>query len=376
MNKHILAFHVLQRADSEFYWKLRLDGHIVCTSSEAYTDFGDCLAGLYIFRGRAAESPLNDTSIDGAPKRIAPTEFEIVCDQNGGFDWTFQQTTGKPLATGVAHPDKDKLLALIDLTKQSVCESEVIVDAEEPVDIESCAGRGHEPPCARRYRIRINNNRYVIDHHNISGRELLELAGMTPHDHFRLDQKLGNGGTKRIGDDDLVNVCAPGIERFMTIPKIQIDGAPAPAVSLDAAELRRQFDLSRDDRNHLNARGLPWETFKESVKTGIRLWLLIHGWPVPKGYNQYEVTVAIMIPPNYPTAQLDMAYFLPALSRTVNHPIARTSEESIEGQTFQRWSRHRTSQNPWRPGLDNIATHLSMVECWLERELEKQPVST
>ena len=184
------------------------------------------------------------------------------------------------------------------------------------------------------------------------------------------------GRVKRIGYDEVVSVCEPGVERFMTIPLVQTDGAADPAVSLEAVELRRQFDLPRDDRKHLNARALPWETLKEPVRNGIRLWLLIHDWPVPNGYNRNEVTVAIMIPPSYPTAQLDMAYFLPALSRADNHSIASTSETSIGGKTFQGWSRHRTGQNPWRPGLDNIATHLSMVECWLEREFEKQPLGT
>ena len=193
MNKQDRAFHVLQRADSAFYWELHHGGHVVCTSGDAYPDFGDCLAGLYVFRGRAAESPLNDRSIDGAPERAAPTEFEIVCDPDGGFDWTFQQTTGEPLASGVAHPDKGKLRAVIDLVKKSVGESEVIVDAEEPVDIESCSARGHHPPRARKYRIRIDKKRYVIDHDSITGRELLVLAGMTPHSRYRLDRKLGNG---------------------------------------------------------------------------------------------------------------------------------------------------------------------------------------
>ncbi|MXZ17785.1 MAG: hypothetical protein F4069_03410 [Rhodothermaceae bacterium] len=369
MTKQDLIFYVRQKADLAFYWELHHGGNTVCTSGEAYSDFGDCLAGLYVFRGRAAGSPLNDRTIDGAIERIAPTEFEIVCDQDGGFDWTFQQTTGEPLASGVAHPDKDKLLSFIDLIQQSVGESEVVVDAEEPVDIESCSARDHHPPRARRYNVRIDNRRRIIDKDSITGRELLERADKTPYTRFHLDQQFANGETKRIGYDDVVNLCTPGVERFMTIPLDQTDGA---LVSLEATELRRQFDLSLDDRKHLDARGFPWET----VQDGIRLWLLVHGWPVPKGYNTNEVTVAIMIPSSYPTAELDMAYFYPSLTRVDNRPITGTSELSIGGQNFQRWSRHRTGQNPWRPGLDSIATHLSMVESWLEREFEKLPLNT
>lgn len=376
MAKQILIFYVRQKSDLAFYWELQYNDHTLCTSGEAYPDFGDCLAGLYVFRGLAAKSPLNDRSIDGAFERIASTEFEIVCDQDGGYDWTFQQTTGEPLASGVAHPDKGKLHSIIDLIKEAVGESEVIVDAEEPVDIESCSARGHRPPRARKYRIRIGKERYVINRDTITGRELLELAGKTPHTSYRLDQRLDNGKIKRVGYDEPVSVCAPGVEKFMTIPLVQIDGLADSAASLEAIELRRHFKLPLDDHKYLDACGLPWETFKEAVQNGTRLWLLVHGWSVLNGYNQNEVTVAIMIPSSYPTAQLDMAYFFPVLTRVDNHPIARTSIISIGEQEFQRWSRHRTSQDPWRPGVDNIATHLSMIECWLEREFEKQPLNT
>ncbi len=376
MAKQDLTFYVRQKADLAFYWELQHDGHTVCTSGEAYPDFGDCLAGLYVFRGLAAKSPLNDRSVDGASERIASTEFEIVCDQDGGFDWTFQQTTGEPLASGIAHPDKDKLLSVICFIKQFISDSEVIVDAEEPVDIESCSARGHHPPRARKYSIRIDKKKYVIDNDSITGRELLQLAKKTPHTRFRLDQKLRDGVIKRIGYDDVVSVCVPGVERFMTIPLDQTDGAAKLTTSPATAELRRHFDLPRGDSDYLNALGLPWETYRESVEDGIRLWLFVHEWQVTKGYNRNKVTVAIMIPSGYPTAQLDMVYFLPALVRADDYAIARTSNTWIEKQKFQRWSRHRTSENPWRPGFDNIATHFSMVECWLEREFEKHPLRT
>ena len=50
------TFKVLQRVDDAFYWEFHdADGNVLCTSGEAYSDFGDCLAGLYVFRGRAAE---------------------------------------------------------------------------------------------------------------------------------------------------------------------------------------------------------------------------------------------------------------------------------------------------------------------------------
>lgn len=357
-----LTFHVLQRADMAFYWELQATNDtVLCTSGEAYSDFGDCLAGLYVFRGRASESPLNDRTSKGAPPRLSSTEFEVVHDEDGGFDWTFQQNTGEPLASGVAHPDKERLLATIHKVKKHVDNADVVVEADEPVDIEACSERGHEPPRARRYRIRIDRQRYVIERESISGRELLELAKKTPYDRYRLDQKLRGGEVKRIGYEESVSLCKPGVERFMTIPLDQNEGAIAPA----EPALRRDFELPDEDTEHLESRGLEWET----VRDGKSQWLLIHEWPVPKGYNYREVVLALMLPPSYPVAMLDMVYFAPALSRIDGRPIGKTNGKmQIGGKQYQRWSRHRSSQNPWRPGLDCVATHLSLVEHWLERE--------
>ena len=47
------------------------------------------------------------------------------------------------------------------------------------------------------------------------------------------------------------------------------------------------------------------------------------------------------------------------------------ASEGFDGKTWQRWSRHRTPANPWRPGLDNLATHFGLVEEWFGREVRK-----
>ena len=129
--------------------------------------------------------------------------------------------------------------------------------------------------------------------------------------------------------------------------------------------LRRHFYLPEEDIEHLDAFDLPWETLSEQ---GIQ-WLIVHNLPVPLGYNREHVAIAVRITPGYPTAPLDMAYFSPFLARKDGRPIRATSaRQQLDGRSWQRWSRHRTSQNPWRPGVDCIATHLALVEHWLERE--------
>ena len=139
----------------------------------------------------------------------------------------------------------------------------------------------------------------------------------------------------------------------------------APANTLPP--LRQQFALPEDDEAHLDARGLPWETI---ISQGER-WLLVHDFPVPSGYDHRTVTVAVQITAGYPTAALDMVYVHPSLARSDGRPIGALTAMIIDGKAFQRWSRHRTNENPWRPGIDDVATHLGLVEEWFAREFRR-----
>lgn len=133
-----------------------------------------------------------------------------------------------------------------------------------------------------------------------------------------------------------------------------------------AHELRRQFVLGEDDQKALNARGQRWETVVE----GNQRWLVIHDYPVGEGYNHSAVQTGLMIGTTYPDTQIDMVYFCPDLHRRDGRPVRALASHRFDGKTWQRWSRHRTSQNPWRPGIDNIATHLELVDYWLRREFD------
>ena len=66
-----------------------------------------------------------------------------------------------------------------------------------------------------------------------------------------------------------------------------------------------------------------------------------------------------------------MAFFFPALARLDGKAINAATPLQRDGKTFQQWSRHRTGQNPWRPGEDDVSTHLVLVEYWLEKELTR-----
>lgn len=136
-----------------------------------------------------------------------------------------------------------------------------------------------------------------------------------------------------------------------------------------ADNLIKDFDLPEVDVECLDARGLDWETIKERDND----WLILRDFPVPNGYSVNKADAAILIPASYPTTQLDMVYFYPALQRSDGLPIgAVQGTVVIQGRHYQQWSRHRTSVNPWRPGVDNLSTHLSAIEEWLLREFKKR----
>lgn len=131
---------------------------------------------------------------------------------------------------------------------------------------------------------------------------------------------------------------------------------------------RRDFDMPQEDEEHLKALNLPWETVSENQVQ----WLIIHNYIVPDGYTQKAVSLAIQVPKNYPIAGFDMVYFYPALLRTDGIQIGATgSTAKIRDNIYQRWSRHFTSENPWRSGFDNVSTYLSIIEEWLIREFNK-----
>ncbi len=131
--------------------------------------------------------------------------------------------------------------------------------------------------------------------------------------------------------------------------------------------MRRDFRLPEQDEQFLDGLGVAWETISEPSNR----WLLLPAYPVPRGYNHVQADVVVNVSPGYPDAQLDMVYFHPHLARSDGKALMQVSAGySIDGRDWQRWSRHRTPANPWRPGVDDLATHLGLVDEWLVREFK------
>jgi hypothetical protein len=132
--------------------------------------------------------------------------------------------------------------------------------------------------------------------------------------------------------------------------------------------MRRDFSLPEEDLAWLEGRSSPYELVREN---GI-LRVVLNEYAVPAGYDHQFVRANVRIDPGYPDAQIDMVYFYPGIALMSHRAIAAVSPcDQFDGQTWQRWSRHRTGANPWRPGLDNLGVHFELVQEWLTRELRK-----
>jgi hypothetical protein len=133
--------------------------------------------------------------------------------------------------------------------------------------------------------------------------------------------------------------------------------------------LRRQFGLLPADQAFLERYGLPWEAIVDKSQ-----WILIHEFPTHGGYNHPKVSIGVRLETGYPQAQLNMVYVNPPLARRDSQGIGATqATQALDGKTWQRWSRHRTPANPWKPGEDSLETHVYLIEDWFSREFEKCP---
>lgn len=126
---------------------------------------------------------------------------------------------------------------------------------------------------------------------------------------------------------------------------------------------RRQFRLNDDDNEYLDHAFPDWESLTNGN------WILLHNFHIPKGFTVRSATVAIQIPTNYPSDAPDMAYFYPAIARCDGVAIRATeATQIIDGQVFQRWSRHY-QQGTWHSDEDNLAVHVMAINDWLDRAL-------
>lgn len=231
---------------------------------------------------------------------------------------------------------------------------------EEVINLEWAAKNEIKPPKGIKYQYKVDDVEFISETETLTGREILEKAGKMPAKDFILRQKL-KGTWTTVELNDKVNFTEPGIEKFKTLPTDQTEG--------ETKSLRRDFVLLEEDQEFLDSLGLPWE----AIKVGHVNWVLVQEYDIVEGYNISKATLGIRMDAGYPTAQLDMVYFYPKLTRADGQPIGGLTDFTLEGKVFQQWSRHRTAANPWRPGLDNLSTHYPLAQIWLFHEFKKRP---
>ena len=212
----------------------------------------------------------------------------------------------------------------------------------------------HKPPVI--YKVQIDKDTFETKDPTPTGRDLLLLAGKTPPEQFAIYRKPKEGRPIRVELNERVDLREPGIERFVTLPLDQTEGLGG----------RRQFALPADDTAWLDAQPFQYEFVLNGAPR-----VVVYGLALPAGYTTDRADVNVRIEPGYPDVQIDMAYFFPPLARKDGRPIGATGPDQFDGKVWQRWSRHRTPANPWRPGLDNLSTHFALIEHWLVRELAK-----
>ncbi len=302
------------------------------------------------------------------------------------------------------------------------------VRPSEAVDLRNSEGRFVIVESDRSYRLTIDGERFDWPCRIVSGGLLRKLGRVRP-DEKAIYLERSDEPDRLIGNHDLVDLDAPGIESFVSrklawklnvqgvildvaTPTIvvgdaltragfdpnqgwhiflKIEGEPKRAVGLtDTIDLRtrgieklrltpkevnngeapsaprRDFALLEIDETHLDDLGPRWETVMDAG----RRWLLIHQFPVPVGFTTTWTQLALEIPPTYPGAQIDMFYTYPPLTLASGRVIECTHvSATIVGVPFNGWSRHRGPESPWNPSTDNVVTHLALVESALAKEV-------
>jgi hypothetical protein len=194
----------------------------------------------------------------------------------------------------------------------------------------------------------------------ISVRDALIMAKFDVTQGWQIFLKVASMPKQAVELDTVIDLTEPGIEKLRLTPK-EVNNGEAPQAE------RRDFALLDVDEDHLDQFATRWETIVESN----RRWLIIESYRVPMGYTSGETKLALEIPGTYPGAQIDMFYCFPPLALSDSREIPSTQVRAIiQGVEFHGWSRHRGPASEWKIGIDNVVTHLALVESALQKEVE------
>lgn len=217
---------------------------------------------------------------------------------------------------------------------------------------------GKEKPL-KPYKLNVQGVTIESESPEITVRSAMELAGFDITQAWIMILRLKGEPKRTVTLDTVIDLADPGVEKLRLTPKQISNGEAHPR--------RREFDLLAADAAYLDGAALRWETFCE----GAVRWLLIHDYPLPAGYLQSHVDLALQVPSTYPATQIDMFYCHPHLALASGRAIPQTEVRVTCGpHHFQRWSRHRPD-GAWDRHRDNVVTHLALVDESLCREVDQ-----
>lgn len=309
---------------------------------------------------------------NGELEDIRPTEVVSLPEQGGRFivvasdrsyrlsidgrrlDWPVRCISGAILRhLGRVAADRQLFIERQDQADKEV-QGDDVVDLDRP-GVETFYSR----PSI--WVLNVQGVRLEVSTPTIVVSDALSRAGFDANQGWHIFLKVAGRPKQALELTSIVDLRTPGIEKIRLTPKDVSNGEAAQA-------LRRDFALLGVDECFLDASFGRWETVVDNQ----RRWLLIFGFPVPTGFSERHTTLALEVPSSYPSAQIDMFYVYPPLALSSGGQLECTQAyEVIRGQSYQRWSRHRTDASAWRPGTDNVITHLALVESALAKEVQQ-----
>lgn len=112
---------------------------------------------------------------------------------------------------------------IVELKEEvAVLKKEVEV-LEEIIDLEEFAKAGKKPVKAKKYRIRIDKEHFVVEQHEMTGRQILALVKKTP-EAYLLSEKLHGGAVEAVGPNQVVVFHQHHVERFRTLARDASEG--------------------------------------------------------------------------------------------------------------------------------------------------------
>jgi hypothetical protein len=111
---------------------------------------------------------------------------------------------------------------------------------------------------------------------------------------------------------------------------------------------------------------------------GTWIYVLIHDYVLPDGFEPASTTMLLRLPPGFPDAAPDMFWADPPIKvrATGAYPVAADQfelypvdgEESMQVRRWQRFSRHLPN-GAWRPGIDDLRSWLRTIRATLEADV-------